>query len=222
MADIAGLALQTQSVYERNAGRFDRERPKGLHERNWLDRMVEGLSEGDAVLDVGCGAGDPIAGYLLSRRFAVTGIDASPSMIRMARSRLPSADWLVQDMRDIRLEAAFGAVIAWNSFFHLTKDEQRAVLPKLAALLLPGGRLMLTVGPNESEEVGRIGDDHVYHASLSFNEYKAILTANGLQVVDFVVEDRRCNMQTILVAEKKIPMGSPPWCRVFDRPHDLI
>lgn len=202
MTNIAELALQTRNIYERNAERFDRERPKGLHERRWLDRMVEGLSEGDAVLDIGCGAGDPIAGYFLSRGFAVTGIDASATMIGLARSRLPGAEWLVRDMRDIRLEGAFGAVIAWNSFFHLTKDEQRAVLPKFAALLLPGGRLMLTVGPGESEEVGRVGDDQVYHASLSFSEYEAILNANGLHVVDFVVEDRSCDLQTILVAQK--------------------
>ncbi|MGI3185096.1 class I SAM-dependent methyltransferase [Nioella aestuarii] len=203
MKTIADLALQTQTVYERNAECFDRERPKGLHERLWLDRMVEGLSEGDTVLDIGCGAGDPIAGYFLSRGFAVTGIDASSPMIDLAKSRFPSADWLVQDMREIRLERAFLAVIAWHSFFHLTKDEQRAVLPKLAELVLPGGKLMLTVGPNEGEEVGRVGDDQVYHASLSFSEYEAILNTNGLRVCDFVVEDPRCDMATILMAERK-------------------
>lgn len=202
MADIAALALQTQAVYERNALRFDRERPKQLHERPWLDRLVEGLGRGEAILDVGCGAGDPIAGYYISRGFAVTGIDASPTMIGLARSRWPRADWAVQDMRDIQLAGSFGAVIAWNSFFHLTMHEQRLVLPVLTALMRPGGRLMLTVGPSQSEAIGCVGGDQVHHASLSGEEYRSILQNNGSRVVDFVVEDSSCDMQTILIAEK--------------------
>lgn len=42
-AQLAELALTTQAVYERNAARFDAERPKGLHERVWLDRFAAGL-----------------------------------------------------------------------------------------------------------------------------------------------------------------------------------
>jgi len=60
---------------------------------------------------------------------------------------------------------------------------------------------MLTVGPGESEEVGNVGSDKIYHASLSSEEYKSILHNNGLRVVHFVVEDLSCDMQTILIAE---------------------
>jgi len=199
---LTALARTTQDVYERNAERFDRERPKGLHERRWLDRLVEDLNEGDAILDVGCGAADPIAGYFLSRGLKVTGIDASHRMIDLAKKRWPDADWQVKDMRDLAHGPLFDAVLAWNSFFHLTMDEQRAVLPMLCARLVPSGRLMLTVGPRESEEVGRVGDDPIYHSSLSQAEYAQILTANHLRILSFVLEDPDCDMQTILLAEK--------------------
>jgi hypothetical protein len=39
-SDPAKLAAATQAIYERHAARFDAERPKKLHERDWLDRFL--------------------------------------------------------------------------------------------------------------------------------------------------------------------------------------
>ncbi|MDQ0315075.1 class I SAM-dependent DNA methyltransferase [Amorphus orientalis] len=202
MTDLTDLAGQTQAVYERNARRFDAERPKILFERAWLERFLEALPAQAAILDLGCGSGDPIARFLTERGCRVTGIDASSAMIALAREKQPAGDWRVADMRALDLAESFDGIIGWDSFFHLTRDEQRAVLALTARHLRPGGALMLTVGPEDGEVEGRVGDDRVYHSSLSETEYRALLAEQGLSVTDFVAEDPRCDFHTVLLARK--------------------
>lgn len=200
--DLRALAGRTQEIYERNAARFDRERPKALHERAWLDRFLDCLAPGGHVLDAGCGTGDPVAHYMAGRGFRVTGLDASEAMLAIARTRFPDGDWRLGDMRSVDLPERFDGIIAWDSFFHLTADEQRDTLPQFARLLAPGGALLLTIGPEAGEVTGRVGDDSVYHASLAPEDYDSILAAHGLGVIAFVAEDPDCDFRTLLLAAK--------------------
>jgi trans-aconitate methyltransferase len=200
---MAGLARQTQLVYERNAARFDAERAKVLFEKQWLDRFAALLPPGASILDVGCGSGDPIAAYLTILGHRVTGIDAAQAMIDLARSKFPDGDWRQTDMRRLNLGQTFYGVIGWNSFFHLTRDEQRSTLVLLASHLGPGGALMLTVGPEAGEVTGHVGDDLVYHSSLSPAEYESILADLNFRIVDFVKEDPDCNFHTVLLAQRR-------------------
>jgi trans-aconitate methyltransferase len=125
-------------------------------------------------------------------------------MIRMARSRWPQGDWRIGDMRDLDLPDPVDGIIGWNSFFYLTRAEQRALLPRLADLLAPGGALMLTVGPDDGAAAGRVGVDRVHHTSLSQAAYRTILARAGMAVIAFVVEDPGCDFQTILLARKRV------------------
>ena len=199
--DLSELAGQTQQVYERNARRFATERPKTLVEKSWLDRFRSLMPENGNVLDLGCGAGEPIASYLIENGHRVVGLDASKNMIELARQAIPAGDWRLGDMRRFQFSERFHGIIGWNSFFHLTQNEQRAALPKIARHLLPGGAIMLTVGPEEGEVAGRVGDDPVYHASLSPREYDKVLSNEGLEIVNFTAEDPDCYGMTILLAQ---------------------
>lgn len=200
---MAELAKTTQDVYERNAERFDAERSKTLFERNWLDRFLSFIPDDGQVLDLGCGSGDPIARYIISLGYQLIGVDASAAMLHLAREKFPDSDWRKMDMRYLDLPDRFHGIVGWDSFFHLTRAEQRSVLPKLAAHLASSGVLMLTVGPDEGEVAGQVGNDAVYHASLSIEEYTAILESHGLKVVDFQSEDPDCGHRTVLLAQKQ-------------------
>jgi SAM-dependent methyltransferase len=200
--DLRGLAATTQDVYERRAARFDAERSKRLHERAWLDRFLALVAPGGLVLDLGCGAGDPVAAYMASQGYRVVGVDASRAMLAIASQRYPDGDWRFGDMRTLDLPERFDGIIGWNSFFHLTAEEQRAVLPLLAAHLADDGALMLTVGHEAGEVEGRVGGDRVYHASLDPEEYRQRLAELGIPVVTFVAEDPECDHQTVLLARK--------------------
>lgn len=201
-ASLAALARRTAEIYQRHAARFDRERPKGMHERVWIDRFIDLLAPGEAVLDLGCGAGDPIACYIKGRGFRVTGIDISPAMITLARQRDPEGDWRRDDIRTLALAEQYGGIIGWNSFFHLTMAEQREALPKIAAHLKPGGALLLTVGHDAGEVTGRVGGEPVYHASLAPAEYRRVLAGLDIAILRFVAEDPDCDFQTVLLARK--------------------
>lgn len=69
--------------------------------------------------------GQPIAQYLIAQEFDLTGVDGSSKLITLAQKRFPSATWIVEDMRQIRLSSQFDCIILWHSFFHLPADDQR-------------------------------------------------------------------------------------------------
>jgi len=198
--------VSLRDTYERQAARYDADRGKSLFERAWLDRALADVPEGGAVLDLGCGAGRPIGVYLVEQGFAVTGVDFSPAMLALFSHHVPGAKAVLADMRSLDLGHGFDAIIGWGSFFHLTEAEQRVALPGIAAHLAPGGRLLLTVGPGAGEAWGTVGDERVYHASLSQPDYAALLSAAGAPVEDFVPEDPACNGHSLLLARR--PVGS--------------
>lgn len=202
MSDLKAIEKRTQEVYERNAVAFDRQRSKGLHERKWLDRFARDFCSGSRILDLGCGAGEPIASYAIARGFRVTGLDFSSAMLEMAKQRFPSHSWYLGDMRSLALNEKFHGIIAWNSFFHLTCADQKLALPRISSHLMPGGNLMLTVGPSRGETIGYVNGEEVYHASLSPEDYRTLLGSLGLKAIEFVFEDKDCGRQTVLLAKK--------------------
>jgi SAM-dependent methyltransferase len=197
-------AANISAFYEKHAGDFDRERGRDLMERGHLSAALEGLSPGAAVLDLGCGTGEPIAAHLVSRGFRVTGVDVAEAMVALCRGRFPGHDWIVADMRRLDLGRAFDALIAWDSFFHLPRDDQRAVIPILARHVAPGGSLLFTSGPLDGEIVGSLYGDPLFHASLAPGEYRALLDACGFDIVRHVVEDPDCGNHTVWLARRRV------------------
>ena len=198
----AAIAATTRSLYEAGAEVFDAVRSRSLFEHRWLERFSSSVPAGAPVLDLGCGAGEPIAAWLMSRGHAVTGLDLSPAMLAIARRRWPGGDWREGDMRALDLSERFGGVVAWDSFFHLTRDEQRAALPRIAAHLVPGGVLLATVGPGEGVRIGSVAGRPAHTASLDLSEYAAILEAAGAPVRAFVAEDPDCDRHSVLLARR--------------------
>jgi trans-aconitate methyltransferase len=175
------------SLYDRTAAEWDAARRGGPapNERPHLESFAAALPPGAAVLDIGCGAGVPVARDLLARGLRVTGIDSSPALIALCRERFPEAEWHVADMRRLDLGRRFDGLIAWHSFFHLSPDDQRAMFPVFARHAAPGALLMFTAGPGAGVSVGQWQGEPLYHASLSQEEYRELLRANGLDVLRF-------------------------------------
>ncbi|WP_343222747.1 class I SAM-dependent methyltransferase [Mameliella sediminis] len=194
--------MSLRETYDRQAARYDAGRGKSLFEKAWLDRALADVPQGGTVLDLGCGAGRPIGQYLAAGGFAVTGVDFSPSMLALYAQHVPTAQCVEADMRALALDKSFDAIIGWGSFFHLTEAEQRAALPRIAAHLAPGGRVLLTVGPSAGEAWGRVGGERVFHASLSSQDYADVLQEAGAPVEDFVPEDPDCNGHSLLLARR--------------------
>jgi SAM-dependent methyltransferase len=190
-------------LYQRHTQAWDEARSRNLFERAWLDRFAALLPPGGPVLDIGCGSGEPIAHHLIENGYALTGVDAAPAMIGLCRSRFPSGTWLVADMRKLALGRRFDGLLAWDSFFHLRPEDQRAMFPIFAAHAAPKAALMFTSGPSFGEAIGTFEGEPLYHGSLDPAEYRALLDAQKFEVVAHVAEDASCGGHTIWLARRR-------------------
>lgn len=178
-------AADIVDLYDRRAADWVADRGGALTEadRLWLDRFTAHLRPGDAVLDVGCGSGRPMAAALIERGFRVTGVDASASLIAHAAADLPEGRFIQADMRTLDLGETFAGILAWHSLFHLSAVDQRIALPRLLAHAAPTASVMFSSGGYEGFVVGSWRGEPLYHGSLGPEEYETLLTSQG-----FVVE----------------------------------
>jgi SAM-dependent methyltransferase len=187
-------------LYERHARAWDGDRGRSLIERTWLDRFRAAMGADRPILDLGCGAGEPMAAYLIECGHAITGVDSSPSLVEFCAARFSAHTWIVGDMRGLALNNRFGGILAWDSFFHLTQDDQRAMFPIFRDHAAVGCALMFTSGPRAGEAIGSYQGEPLYHASLDTAEYEALLHANGFEVVQHTIEDATCGGHTVWLA----------------------
>jgi SAM-dependent methyltransferase len=189
--------------YARHALAFDRERGRHLMERRYLDAATRGLSTGADVLDLGCGGGEPMAAYCIEKGFNVTGIDIAEPMIALCRQRFPGHTWQTADMRGLDLGRRFAAILAWDSFFHLSPDDQRSMFAAFARHAAPGCSLLFTSGPDDGEIIGNLYGDPLFHASLAAGEFRALLDGAGFDIENHVVEDPACGHHTVWLARRR-------------------
>lgn len=190
-------------LYQRHAETYDGLRGKLLMEGPWLARFRALLAPNATILDIGSGTGQPIARHFSEQGYAVTGVDSAPAMIALCRKRFPEGDWQVADMRRLALGCRFGGLIAWDSFFHLTPEDQRGMFKVFAAHAAPGAALMFTSGPAHGEAIGSFEGEALYHGSLAPQEYRALLAENGFSVEAHVAEDESCGGHTIWLARRE-------------------
>ncbi len=129
---------------------------------------LAGDVEGRRVLDAGCGAG-PFAAALRDRGAQVTGFDASPAMVALARQRLgPDIPVLVADLTE-PLPFATGEYddVVASLVLHYLEDWS-GPLAELRRVLRPGGRLLMSVNHPVIRPV--VYPDEDYFATSAYTE----------------------------------------------------
>jgi len=188
--------------YERHAHAFDNARRTRFVERAWLDRFLLGVPKGAPVLDLGCGAGEPIARYLHDHGHPITGVDGSEAMITLCRTRFPRERWIATDMRRVALDTMFGGIVAWDSLFHLPADDQLALIERLAPWLSPGGTLLFNTGPARGIAMGCQFGEKIHHASADPAEYRAVFARTGLFELAYKPEDAATGGRSVWLARR--------------------
>ncbi|WP_059006866.1 class I SAM-dependent methyltransferase [Streptomyces specialis] len=90
------------------------------------------------VLDLGSGGGH--TAHHLRSRYAMTLVDLSPDMLAVSRDLNPGVEHLLGDMRDLRLDRAFDAVLAHDAIAYMTTPRDLSAAFRTAfAHCRPGG-----------------------------------------------------------------------------------
>lgn len=144
-------------TYEENRGFFD------ISEI--LNSFYSQLAmENGHLLDLGCGAGEPVARYFVDRSWTVTGVDFSEQMLELATTYVPEMKTLHADITDVEFESKqFNAITASYSLFHVPAIKHVVLFEKIHQWLRPDGKALFTYATQE------------YTGSKEFDGYKKFM-----------------------------------------------
>lgn len=115
---------------------------KGLSDA--LVGLILKLDSIRSICDLGCGNGY-LAGRLAQLGHSITGIDASPSGVELARTHYPDADFVCSmidsHLIEILPKVNFDLIVSSDVIEHLYRPAD--LLEAAAALLRPGGHLVI-------------------------------------------------------------------------------
>ena len=151
-----------------------------------LSLLSGNLQPGGAVLDIGCGAGVPIAKEL-ARDFAVTGVDISQEMVRLALKNVPLGTFIHQDIMSADFApSTFDGAVAYYVIFHLPRQEHPLLFRRVYQWLKPGGYLLATLAV--SGRAGYTEDNffgvNMFWSNYGLEEYNRILNEIGFNVLE--------------------------------------
>jgi ubiquinone/menaquinone biosynthesis C-methylase UbiE len=148
--------------YNRIAEKYQSIRHKFDNEGE-LHEFASLLRRNAKVLDVGCGAGIPVAQFLVECGFNVTGIDFSKNMLRLARKNAPKAKFVLKDMTKLDFEAdSFDGLTALYSIIHVPREKHSSLFQSFHRILKPDGIMLICLGPDEWEAT------EMYHGTKMF------------------------------------------------------
>ena len=162
-----------------------------IHYEGWTDfilREAEKVGwQGHTVLDLGCGTGNSTFPFF-SRGYTVTGLDASPEMLAVAREKLPPVRFVQGNFTSFGLDERFDLVISvFDSLNNLLEPRDfLRTAQRVREHLSPEGLFIFdvntTVGLRDLWESGRAEgwvDEVHYSWDHTFDEVTRISTVTA-------------------------------------------
>jgi 2-polyprenyl-3-methyl-5-hydroxy-6-metoxy-1,4-benzoquinol methylase len=150
---------------------------------NVVRKWAQSLSDGASILDIGCGHGAPLSAALIADGFALSGVDASPTLVAEFRRRYPDAEVACEAAeRSSFFGRTFDGAIAVGLVFLLPAVSQREIIHRAAAALKPSGRFLFTAPWQTCNWTDILTGGH--SVSLGREEYERIIASAGMSLVD--------------------------------------
>jgi SAM-dependent methyltransferase len=161
----------------------------------YLSLLLELLQAQSDVVELGCGAGEPVT-RRLSERHRVVAVDISARQLELAAAHAPSAQLVLADMMDVAFPpSSFDAVVAFYSMTHVPRTSHSDLLVRIVEWLRPGGLVLLTMGSRDNP--GGVEQDWL-GAPMFFSHFdaatnRALVSRAGIRILsaDVVEEDER-------------------------------
>ncbi|MFB6242057.1 MAG: class I SAM-dependent methyltransferase [Candidatus Nanosalina sp.] len=154
------------------------------------DRFLDRVS-GEKILDVGCGPGRD-AEYFSEKGMNVTGIDLTERFLEIASEKVPEANFVKMDMREIEFkENSFDGIWCCASLLHIPKEEASEVLKQFHDVLEEEGIIFLAVKHGKGEE--RVQKDHYDGGEKFFvyyqqKEIENMVEDSGFEIISSEIE----------------------------------
>lgn len=204
------MTRKTIQSYNRCANTFVQEHMDlGVFKR-FIQEFSDLLKVGASILDLGCGPGN-IGKFLMNqkKRYKLLGVDLSPEMLRLAKQHVPDGKFILADLRDLRLQEKFDAVIVSFCIIHLDTDHAKDLLRKAFDLLNAGGYLYLSFmsGGKPGLEKATFSQDELYFNYFMPKQIPEYLERLGYRIIskyrhDYQKANNQVIQDIILIAQK--------------------
>ncbi len=183
------------SIYNEIRNRFNNEKEL-MHFASLLPKRAK-------VLDAGCGAGVPVAKFLVEQGFSVIGIDIAVNMLEIAKTQVPEAEFLEGDMTQLTFpDAIFDGVVSLYAIIHVPREKHELIFQNFYRILRPGGILFFCTGTDDWE-----GSDDYYGATMFWSHFSAeksleLVKRTGFSVISDEIIERGGETQYWVFAKK--------------------
>ncbi len=129
--------------YSKIARQYSEQRDK-YESRALLARFSKLLPRGSKVIDLGSGAGVPVAKYLIDNGYSVVGIDFADGMVKLAKKNVPQAGFMKIDMTRMRFGPdSFNGAVSFYALIHVPREKHAGIYKKLHRMIKPDGIMFL-------------------------------------------------------------------------------
>lgn len=181
-----------KNAYNNSAKKYNERRVIYNKTIDDLDIFVQNLPKNGKVLDAGCGAGEPVARFMVDHGLTVTGIDISEEILKIAKKSVPEADFQVMDLTDLSFEdESFDGIAAFYSVIHVPREEHEQIFSEFNRILKQNGLILVTMGAEEweGEEEDLIEGHRMFWSHYSPEESKAIIEKAGFEIISDTIKE---------------------------------
>ena len=175
-----------------------------LKSGKYVQQLLKYLPKKSIILDLGCGAGIPVDDILIKAGHSVVGIDISLEQIKLARQSCRAGDFLVGDIRDLKLdEYRVQAIVSFYTIFHVPRDEQLKLLKILSSYLSAGGMLLVTMGDREFEGEHTMYGEPMWSSQYGTVKNRKLLESAGFSILLDEIDTSGGERHQVIIAFKK-------------------
>lgn len=187
-----------------SAYRLDKEIDSLPLAKSNIDRLMEHLSAGASILDLGCGPGIPFDEYLTENGLKLTGIDICRKHIDLARTNVPDAEFIRDDISGLKFEdQSFDAIISLYTIFHIPREEHKDLLLNIHRMLKDGGLALVTMGTEDEENVGEFIGSEMAWSSYTLDDNLRLVQDCSFQILHWDEEGPIPEHHLWILARKK-------------------